>query len=119
MATQDEQCLETAIEDVTKMLWAKRDVWTAQAPVFENFDIMTELDIGPVTFGAAMCRLKMNRVMKQLGKTSLEDLDDSLLDLACYAILTRAMLKREQGKSKPLQHSHNVSTYVGFELSKE
>jgi hypothetical protein len=106
MASNDMEYLDAAIKQATDMLTKKRDIWTAGQGVFQNFEIHDDFGVEDVQMGLLMCNLKMNRIKSCWKKASISefphlefnggtDSQDSVLDLACYALLTLAMMKRE------------------------
>ena len=104
--------LEKAIERVTGMLIRKKDIWTHGQDVYVNFDINKEIGIDPIKFGVAMCNLKMNRLRTRLNDHQVDnandlDLEDTLVDIASYAILTLGLVYRERERSKTISHDHS------------
>lgn len=105
----DQAHLDASIARVTGMLTAKREIWTANSPLFENFDIQRDLGVDPTQFGLQMCLLKMSRLKKRFGQyrynlspshgfSADPDAEDSLVDLASYALLTLALVYREKAR---------------------
>lgn len=96
--------LEDAVTEVTSMLLKKKEIWTAGQGPFQNFDIHKDLDINPVQFALTMCNLKMNRIRSSWIRTRNDhdgfcmdkDAEDSVIDLASYAILALALVRRGQ-----------------------
>lgn len=102
----DEQYLQAAIDKVTGMLSAKKDIWTYAAPIFENFDIHEVFGVSGLQLGLTMCNLKLNRLKNCWRKSTTTgpvfqynpDSEDTLIDLASYALLTLGLLYREKGR---------------------
>lgn len=103
--TNDYEYLEQAIDQVTSMLTKKRKVWgSSDSPTFENFDIAHDFGDTGLSFGLKMCNLKLKRLKTRyaqhhdspLGFCSDPDAEDSLIDLASYAVLALGMLYRER-----------------------
>lgn len=95
------QYLERAIGKVTGMLQKKKDIWVNNQPTFAQFDSVKQLGLKPLQFALAMCQLKMNRLVTRyndgMGETTSDaDLEDSLIDLASYAILALGILYRDR-----------------------
>lgn len=100
--TGEANLIEETLGEITDTLQAKRKTWTAEAPLFDNFDVMRDFDLDPIRMGLVMCRLKMNRLKSvwakcggAAGMATDADAQDTIKDLACYAILTMAMMKRD------------------------
>lgn len=99
----DERFLQEAQAIVRNTLSIKKDVWTGGVDVFDNFDIMHEfMHVAPLNFALMMCRLKMNRIKSRFLQTHPDDfardpdLEDSVKDLACFAILALGIIQREK-----------------------
>lgn len=98
---KDRKYLDAAIKRVTDMIATKNEIWTEGRGTFENFDDSGDIGITPLQSGLNMCKLKMKRAITRYnGKTYKEtgydpDLEDSLLDLASFAILTLGILNRD------------------------
>ena len=121
---EDSEYLTQAIADVTGMLTKKKDVWTNGMPIFENFDLSEEFGGNPVQFALQMCRLKMNRLKSVFWKHQfrsdtphgfIEDPDgeDSLVDLASYAILGLALVRRRKAQLEKMRQEIEKSTCNG------
>ncbi len=96
--------LEGAIEEVKQMLMKKKDIWTTGQGPFENFDIHEGFDVDPIQFALVMCNLKLNRLKSCWNQSFLPhggpihenpDARDSMIDMASYAILGLALMKRK------------------------
>lgn len=116
----EQQYLDQAIDRVCAMLTKKRDIWVNRGDTFENFDLMEDIGISPVQFGLALCKLKLKRFWTRFSCSwdrVHEDMEaeDSMIDLASYAILTLGLLYRERARSMPPQKSlqqKNVESYI-------
>ncbi len=101
--------IEQALGRVTKTLTHKAAAWTPSSPEFEQFDSQKEIGIDPLQFALGMTRLKWNRAKNRFlekqraGGSSFgmdADLEDSVLDLACYAIIALALQTREVDRGR-------------------
>lgn len=106
---EDQKFLEDAINDVKSMLLKKRDIWTSGQGAFNNFEIHDGFDVDPIQFALVMCNLKLNRLKScwdrqttpHNGHIALDkDAEDSMIDLASYAILGLALMRKERDKSE-------------------
>ena len=115
MTTSNESAfLTAAINKVTGMLKAKDKIWAFKAPTFENFDIHRAFGVEPIQWGLTMCNLKLNRLKKRWIEhqdpatchsnfAKDKDVEDTLIDLASYAILTLGLVYREQANGSEVQ----------------
>lgn len=98
--------IDHAITRVKDMLLKKKGIWTSTNSPFENFDIAQEFHMTPIQWGLSMCNLKLNRIKNRYDIWSLKsstdglsadpDFEDSLIDLASYAILVLGLVEREK-----------------------
>lgn len=104
---KDQQYLTQAQNVVRDMLTKKQGIWSSIQPVFSNFDITADFGVSAFQFGLSMCALKLNRLKNTLqgvwgscrtgGTWDSPEVEDSLIDLASYAILTLGLLYRDRG----------------------
>jgi hypothetical protein len=125
----DAHYLDAAIEKVTGVLTQKRQDWATGMEVFECFDAQKDFGDDPLEFAVKMCNLKMTRlkscvarkkngVLTPVGEAAHEkDYEDTIKDLAGYALLAYGMFLREQGR-KAHQHELDVpnkGTHLNYE----
>lgn len=102
----DKEFLTEALNELNQELEMKEKIWTSGQSFFSNFEMAQELGVDPIIYGLIMCNLKMNRLKSCIARKADhndKDLYDSLLDLASYATLTRALLKRTKDRKKNIQ----------------
>lgn len=100
-----EESLDKAIATVTGMLVKKKEIWTAGEGLYKNFEIHTDLGITPLQFGLAMCNLKMQRAKtRYMDNNAVSDdaIEDSLIDLASYALLSLGILYHSKDEGSTL-----------------
>ena len=120
LVLNDAHYLDAAIEKVTGVLTQKRQDWATGMEVFECFDAQKDFGDDPLEFAVKMCNLKMTRlkscvarkhsgVMTPVGEAAHErDYEDTIKDLAGYALLAYGMFLREQANKSAVAHQHNL-----------
>lgn len=110
----DEFYLDAAIKEVTEVLTRKRQDWATGMQVFECFDAQKDFGDDPLEFALKMCNLKMTRLRSCVARRNAKtvapgldrDLEDTIKDLAGYALLALGLYKREQGQNPQVSHDH-------------
>lgn len=115
--------IEGAIETVQGMLLKKKDIWTNGQGPFHQFDMMHDMGITPEHFAFIMTNLKMNRlktVLNKHGFTGPEatnvfhdpDVEDSLVDLASYALLALGLIYRARSQNNMSELQELAQEYM-------
>jgi hypothetical protein len=120
LVLNDAHYLSAAIEKVTGVLTQKKDDWATGMEVFQCFDAQKDFGDDPLEFAIKMCNLKMTRlkscvarkkngVMTPVGESAHErDYEDTIKDLAGYALLAYGMFLREQANKTRVSHKYNL-----------
>jgi hypothetical protein len=110
----DASYLDESIAEVEKVLTKKRQDWATGMEVFECFDAQNDFGDDPLDFAIKMRNLKMTRLKSCVSRRHAEtnsgnlgaDLEDTLKDLAGYALLALGLYKREAERNPKMSHTH-------------
>lgn len=97
--------IEDALDLVKETLTTRGQAWTPQdSSEFYNFEQQESIGIDPFQFALAMLNLKLNRAKNRWTRKGIHDadLEDSIKDLACYAVLAMGILQKLKAPKKPL-----------------